>query len=456
MTTPQQHWAADAFFYHIYPLGFCGAPDRNDLFSPPVNRLQKVTEWLPHMRSLGVNALYLGPLFEASRHGYDTADYYTVDRRLGDHDSLKQLAQAVHQNGMHLILDAVFNHVGRDFWAFRDVQQNLSASRYCSWFSGLRFDTRSPKGDPFTYDTWSGYFDLVKLNLDNPEVRGHLFEAVRMWINEFGIDGLRLDAADCLSQGFLQALHDFCKQVKPDFWLMGEVIHGDYRKWVNPGMLDSVTNYECYKALYSSLNEKNYFEAAYALNRQFGREGMYRGMPLYNFADNHDVDRVASKLNNPAHLYPLYLLLFTMPGVPSMYYGSEWGIQGRRTGGSDAALRPCLILDKLQRTSHQPDLPGVVAKLASLQAAHPVFRLGDYQQVLVAPLQYAFLRQTDGECVLVILNADEKEVQLTLSIPHPDGKATDILNGSGQFQVKGGKIESLSLPPCWGRVLKIT
>ena len=453
MNEYQFHWANDAFFYHIYPLGFSGAPSRNDFNHPPENRLQKVAEWLLHLRRLGVNALYLGPLFESSAHGYDTADFYKVDRRLGDQDSLKQLSQSIHQNGMHLVLDAVFNHVGRDFWAFKDVQQNLSGSRYCSWFAGLRFDVRSPKGDPFTYDTWNGHYDLVRLNLDNPAVRNHLFEAVRMWISEFDIDGLRLDAADCLSLDFMQALHAFCRQIKPDFWLLGEVIHGDYRKWVNPDTLDSVTNYECYKGLYSSLADRNYYEIAYALNRQFGADGMYRDLPLYNFVDNHDVDRVASKLVNPAHLYLLYLLLFTMPGIPSIYYGSEWGIQGVRTAVSDSALRPDLSLTELERSASHPGLPDVITRLAALRVSTPALRYGNYSQVTVSSRQLAFLRQTPEQTILVLLNADEKEASMSVSLSIPDGSAVDLLNNYDRFSVRNGKLEIHNLPACWGRVL---
>jgi len=455
MNEQQFHWANDAVFYHIYPLGFSGAPSRNDFDHPPENRLQKVAEWLPHLRRLGVNALYLGPLFESSAHGYDTVDYYTVDRRLGDHESLKQLSRTIHQNGMHLVFDAVFNHVGRDFWAFKDVQQNLASSPYCSWFAGLRFDVRSPKGDPFTYDTWNGHYDLVRLNLDNPEVRGHLFEAVRMWISEFDIDGLRLDAADCLSQDFMHALHAFCRQVEPDFWLMGEVIHGDYRKWVNPSMLDSVTNYECYKGLYSSLADKNYFEIAYALNRQFGSEGIYRGLPLYNFADNHDVDRIASKLTDPAHLYPLYLLLFTMPGIPSIYYGSEWGIQGVRTSSSDAALRPNLNLSELAGSSPHPDMPNLIARLAALRAASPALQDGCYQQVHVAHQQLAFLRQSADETILVILNSADKAISLTLNVPGIEGTAVDILNDGENYRIINGRLELPDLSACWGKILRV-
>jgi cyclomaltodextrinase len=448
------HWAADAIFYHIYPLGFCGAPARNDFSSPPVDRLQKVRDWLPHLQRLGVNALYLGPLFESTAHGYDTAYYYWVDRRLGDIAALARLSADLHQRGMRLILDGVFNHVGRDFWAFRDVQHNRESSPYRDWFSGLRFDGRSPYGDPFTYKPWNGHYDLVRLNLAHPAVREHLFEAIRSWVRDFDIDGLRLDVADCLDFDFLHALHNFCRSLKPDFWLMGEVVHGDYRRWVNPQMLDSVTNYETYKGLYSSLAEKNYFEIAYALNRQFGPGGLYAGQPLYNFSDNHDVDRVASKLVDPAHLYPLYLLLFTMPGVPSIYYGSEWGLKGQRTPHSDSALRPCLDLAEMRRTTAHPRLEGDLAHLAALRQSLPALRYGDYTQLHVAAQQLAFTRATPEQTVVVLLNSAGTPAALTVTIPASLPSVVDVLNGDERFSIQNGRLQ-VEIPAGWGRILRL-
>ncbi|MFY0574859.1 alpha-amylase family glycosyl hydrolase [Cystobacter fuscus] len=275
-----------------------------------------------------MNALYLGPVFESSSHGYDTADYSKVDRRLGTNADLSRLVAAMRAAGIRVILDGVFHHVGRDFWAFRDVQVHGERSRYRDWFSGLQFGKRSPYGDAFSYDGWSGHYNLVKLNLQNAEVRAHLFGVVEQWISEFGIEGLRLDVAEVMDVSFLRDLAAFCRRLRPDFWLLGEAIHGDYRRLGNPETLDSVTNYECYKGLYSSLNDRNYFEIAYSLQRQFGENGIYRDLLLYNFVDNHDVNRIASTLKDPAHLLPLHLMLFTIPGVPSIYYGSEWGQEG--------------------------------------------------------------------------------------------------------------------------------
>jgi glycosidase len=453
----KSHWTTDSIFYHIYPLGLCGAPARNDFTSAPVPRLEKIYEWIPHLRELNVNALYLGPLFESTAHGYDTADYFHVDRRLGTDETLANLVRELHRNGIKVILDGVFNHVGRDFWAFRDLRQNGEASRFRDWFQGVDFSARSPFGDAFRYEGWNGNFDLVKLNPHSSEVRDHLFHAIRSWVQDFEIDGLRLDVADCLDPQFMRDLSAFCRSINPDFWLMGEVVHGDYNKWANPAMLDSVTNYESYKGLYSSLADKNYFEIAYSLKRQFGQGGMYRDLALYNFADNHDVNRVASSLKNPQHLYPLYCLLFTMPGIPSIYYGSEWGLEGTRTQADDRALRPALSLDQLRGASPQPNLPAVLARLASIRLNTSALRHGDYKEVFVASEQFAFSRSMENETVIVLLNAATADVPFDIPVSLPNGtRLVDLLNPADEFRVDNGRLRVEKVHPCWGRILQVS
>lgn len=450
------HWAYDAIFYHVYPLGLCSAPPRNDFCSPVVPRLTQLYSWIDHLRELGVNALYLGPVFESSAHGYDTADYYRVDRRLGENQTLAEVVEALHRNGIRVILDGVFNHVGRDFWAFRDVLERREQSAYRDWFHGLTFGRSSPYGDPFSYEGWSGHYDLVKLNLHNPAVKSHLFEAISCWIREFNLDGLRLDAADCLELGFLRELAAFCRSQRSDFWLLGEIVHGDYRKWVNPETLDSVTNYECYKGLYSSHADENYFEIAYALNRQFGQGGLYRHLPLYNFADNHDVSRVVSNLKEPAHLYPLYCLLFTMPGVPSIYYGSEWGLAGKKEPGSDRVLRPAVDLATAAQTSPHPALAGTLARLAAIRQRLPALRYGDYRELLTSHEQFAFARQTETQTVVVALNAADQPVPLELPLPIANGRQlVDLLNPDDTFPVMDGRVKINPVWPHWARIMVV-
>jgi cyclomaltodextrinase len=449
------HWTTQSFFYHIYPLGFCAAPPTNDFTSDPSPRLEKIYAWLNHIQSLGANAIYLGPLFESSSHGYDTADYYRVDRRLGTNETLAHLSAEMHQRSMRLVLDGVFNHTGRNFWAFQYVLAHGERSAYSDWFANLRFGQRSPYNDPFTYEAWNGHYRLVRLNLNNPHVKEYLFGAVEMWIREFNIDGLRLDTADCLDFDFMTDLAAFCRRIRPDFWLMGEVIHGDYRRWANPHTLDSVTNYEMYKGLYSSLVDRNYFEIAYSLNRQFGPDGIYQDLPLYAFTDNHDVNRVASNLANPAYLAPLYSLLFTIPGIPSIYYGSEWGLQGKKTNFSDQALRPALNLDEISRHAPQPGLPGLITRLASIRRRSPALQRGSYRQVWVDHQQFAFLRQAGSEQIITAVNSAETPATLRLDLPQAPsaGRLPNLLNPGEIFQANNGKVV-IELPPYSTRILQ--
>lgn len=441
------HWSTDSVFYHIYPLGFCGAPEYND-FGQPVQRLEQLHDWIPHLKELGVNALYLGPVFQSVKHGYDTADYFQIDCRLGDNDSFAKLCQQLHENGIRVVLDGVFNHVGREFWAFKDVREKGQGSPYCGWFHNLNFGGPSPMGDPFWYDAWQGHYELVKLNLRNPDVVRHLLDAVAMWMDTFHIDGLRLDAADCVDFDFFRTLKGFVKDRNPDFWLMGEIIHGDYARWANPEMLDSVTNYECWKGLWSSHNDKNYFEIAHSLNRQFGPGGIYRNLILYNFADNHDVDRLASKLSDPAHLNNVYTLLYTMPGIPSLYYGSEWAIQGARTKTSDAALRPHLELKEMQALDQ--GLCAHLSQLSAIRSAFPALREGQYENVVIKNQQLVFRRATDSQRVYVVLNLEPQEVHV--EFPHQEPVLQDVLHNDQIFNNDGGRTW-LPVPPCSARIL---
>lgn len=446
-------WVSSAVFYHVYPLGLCGAPEHNDFHAVPVSRLKVLHKWIDHLVDLGVNALYLGPLFESTGHGYDTADYFCVDRRLGTNEDLRDFITALKARGIRVIFDAVFNHVGRDFWALRDLQVNGEESRYRDWFYQIDFSRRSPYGDAFSYEGWAGHYDLVKLNVNHPAVQHHLFEAVRTWIEQFDIDGLRLDAADVIDVNFLRELSSYTRAVKQDFWLMGEMVHGDYRTLACDGCLDATTNYECYKGLYSSHVDRNYFEIAHSLNRLYGEGGLYRHLTLYNFVDNHDVNRITSNLTKQAHLYPLHILLFTMPGVPSIYYGSEWGIQGRRSDSSDRMLRPALDVSTAAATAPEPNLAGTIARLSAVRKNNPALQQGHYRQLHVASESFAFARETNDQRMIVCVNSSDNPVGLEL--PHlPQGTWVDLLNPGITFENLSSTL-SLQVDPNWGRVLEL-
>lgn len=446
-------WADQSVFYHIYPLAQCGAPAQNDGTSAPVPRIRELVGWADHAASLGCNALYLGPVWESVSHGYDTTDYALPDRRLGTPEDLLEVLAHWKGLGFRIVLDGVFHHCGREFAPFKDVREKGRDSVYRDWFDGLDFHSRSPFGDPFSYKGWDGHLNLVKFNLANPELRAYLFACVGQWIDLYGIDGLRLDAADVVDKEFLQALSAFCKSRKSDFWLMGEVVHGDYRRWAPEAGLDAVTNYEVYKGLWSSFNDKNFYEIAYSLNRQFGPGGIYSGQRYYLFADNHDVNRVASQLTQPAHLFPLYLLLFTMPGIPSLYYGSEVGIGGKRTAHSDSPLRPRLSLEQVNRGGNQ-DLRRAMGKFVALRNQWETLTKGGYEEGAVSSQQLAFWR-TGDQPVLVAVNAADQgaTVSVRLSQNCPAGAEwVDLLNPGETFRSYQNGLD-LPLWPHWGRVL---
>ena len=440
-------WASQAQIFHVFPLGLCGAPSDHSQEIDPVSRFPKLLDWIGTAQGLGCNTVLFGPFWESRTHGYDTTDLTCLDRRLGTRQDLFHVLASWKNAGFRLIFDGVFHHVGRDFPAFRDLLQNLEASRFAGWFSGVDFTRRSPWGDPFAYEGWAGHFDLVKLNLHHPEVRSFLLDAVGSWVRDFDLDGLRLDAADAIDKDFLRDLAAHCRSLKPDFWLVGEVVHGNYRDWTDLG-LDSVTNYEVYKGLWSSHNDANYHEIAWSLNRQFGSKGIYQGLRLLSFAENHDVNRVASTVTDPAHLYPLHLLLFAAPGLPCLYYGQEKATHGARTKESDSALRPYL---SPSAPAQEPALEAALRRFASLRRTlRPLQGLG-YEQAHVAASQLAFWRwDTPEDRVLVAVNSDSKITKVTLNAP--DGPWRDALDPAYGTKTQNGRLE-IEIPPCWGRVL---
>lgn len=416
-------WLNDSVFYQIYPIGFCGAPLNNDGVLLP--RIHKVTEWVEHIKSLGVNAVLFNPVFESDAHGYDTRDYRNIDQRLGSNEDFKEVCNTLHKNGIRVVLDGVFNHVGRGFWAFQDVIEKRENSQYKDWFY-IDFTQNNSYQDGLSYEGWEGHYDLVKLNLNNAAVVEHLFGCIKQWVDEFEIDGLRLDVAYCLDQGFLKKLRVYCDSLKDDFPLIGEILFGDYKQIVNDEMLQSCTNYECYKGIYSSCNDLNLFEISYSLNRQFGEEGhgIYDGLTMMSFVDNHDVSRVASILKEKKHLPIVYGIIYTMPGFPCIYYGSEWGACGDKSEG-DAALRPAFEKPEWN------ELTDWIQKLAEVRKCSRALREGTYRNITITNKQLVYERSYEKETVLVAMNLEESAYEIDLKT----GACTAI------DLLKGAKIE---------------
>jgi len=440
-------WYEQAVFYHIYPLGLLNAPKENHEETAS-DRLKQLEQWIPHMKELNCTALYIGPLFESSKHGYDTRDFRIIDKRLGTNDDFRSFTNACHENGIRVVVDGVFNHTGREFFAFRDIQEKRDASPYKDWYKGVNFGWGSPMGDSFGYEAWQGHYELPCLNLWNPAVREYLFETVKFWIDEFDIDGIRLDCANVLDFGFMKELRQKTAPMKEDFWLMGEVIHGEYNRWVNAETLHSVTNYELHKALYSGHNDHNYFEIAHNVRRL---EAV--GTALYTFVDNHDEDRIASKINNPAHLFPVYQLLFTLPGIPSIYYGSEWGIEGKRSRTSDEVLRPALSLEELN--SRPCALKEHITALAKIHRENPELHGGQYKELLLTNRQYAFCRFGENSLILSAVNNDDQPAALSIPVPSRAAQAVDLMDETKEpLPVENGRL-AITLPPNGGMIFKL-
>jgi len=433
-------WAYESVFYQIYPLGFCGASFEND--GVVKENILKVADWIPHIKETGCNAIYFSPVFESDTHGYNTRDYSKIDSRLGTNEDFKELCKKLHENDIKVVLDGVFNHVGRGFWAFKDVLEKREGSPYKDWFN-INFSGNSGYNDGLWYEGWEGHYDLVKLNLRNEQVINHIFECIKGWIEEFDIDGLRLDVAYCLDHDFIRRLRSTCDSMKKDFLLLGELLHGDYSMFVNDSMLHSATNYECYKGIHSSFNSMNMFEICHSLKNQFGPENWcrYRGMHLLAFVDNHDVSRIASILTNPQHLPLAYAVMFGMPGIPCVYYGSEWGTKALKSDG-DPALRVSF---------EKPESNELTEWISKLAKAHKESKALCHGGLLIRHLtnkQCIFERCCDDERVLVAINADGCDY--TAHFDANAGAAVDLITGD-KHDFGGGS----HLPPYSARYWKI-
>lgn len=423
-------------FYHIYPLGM--------LNGRPISALNG---YLEHLKSMHINAIYLGPVFESESHGYDTIDYLNVDQRLGNNNDLSDFIKNCHESDIDVILDCVFNHVSRRFFAFIDVLKFGSQSQYVNWFN-IDFSKNNNRNDGFSYQTWDGHDNLVKLNLCNADVKNYLFNVAKQWIRSFDIDGLRLDAADVMDRSFIRELRSQMKQEKEHFFVLAEMVHGDYFKMIEDTQIETVTNYECYKGLFSSLNDKNYFEIAYSFKRQFG-DGREQTKLLYNFVDNHDVNRVASVLTDPKMIYPLYIMLYTMPGLTSLYYKSEFGALGVRDSSSDKQLRMPYELTEIDKSN---PLYMTLTKLSLIRKQHTALCSGVYKELILSHQQIGYMRQSKEETLIILINSSEQPYQLKpnevkILVSQIGETCYDLLDQ------KSVSLNSMVLYPFWGRIL---
>ena len=429
-------WYEEAIFYHIYPLGLTGAPKQNS-YGEPVHRLNTILPWISHIKEIGCNAIYIGPLFESVGHGYETTDYKKLDSRLGTNEDLTNFVAECHAQGIRVILDGVFNHTGRDFFAFQDIKQNRENSQYKDWYCNVNFWGNNSFNDGFSYENWGGYDLLVKLNQHNPAVKDYICDVIRFWVSEFDIDGIRLDAADVMDFEYMKALRVVANEVKPDFWLIGEVIHGDYSRWANDGTLHSVTNYMLHKALFSGHNDHNYFEVAHTI--KYVNDMVGNKLKLYTFVDNHDVERIYTKLSNKAHFLPVHVMLYTLPGIPSLYYGSEFGIEGRKERTSDDSLRPALNYEDYKDAIETNSCTKLIAALGKIRHNTPALCYGDYKELLLQTTHFAYARTLDGKSVITTVNNADNEVVMNLQAGD-SAEYIGALTGE-RVSVNGGHIQ---------------
>ena len=439
-------WYDEAVFYHIYPLGLTGAPKENS-YGEPVHRLNTLIPWISHIREIGCNAIYIGPLFESVGHGYETTDYKKLDSRLGTNEDLKNFVAECHKQGIRVIFDGVFNHTGRDFFAFQDIKHNRENSQYKDWYCNVNFWGNNSFNDGFSYDNWGGHDLLVKLNQRNPVVKEYICDVIRFWVSEFDVDGIRLDAADVMDFEYMKALRHVANEVKPDFWLMGEVIHGNYSRWANEGTLHSVTNYMLHKALYSGHNDHNYFEVAHTINYVGGMVG--KNLNLYTFVDNHDVERIYTKLKNKAHFVPVHVMLYTLPGIPALYYGSEFGIEGRKERFSDDSLRPALNYEDYQDAVKNNECTKLIAALGKIRQNTPLLMYGEYKQLELQTTHFAYARMMDGKSVITTVNNADNAVSMNIAAGN-SAEYVGALTGQ-RVSVNGGRIQ-VNVPANFGEI----
>ncbi|MCW2580459.1 MAG: Alpha amylase [Blastococcus sp.] len=433
-------WVQDAIWWHVYPLGFVGAEPSSDQAQPGTHRLQHLAGWLDHAVELGASGLALGPVFASETHGYDTTDHLRVDPRLGDDADLDALFAACRERGLRVLLDGVFNHVGRTHPAFQAVLEQGPAASTASWFR-LRWPGGAEAWTPGTlpeYDDFEGHSHLVALDHRSPAVLAHVVEVMTHWLAR-GADGWRLDAAYAVPASFWAQVSGRVREQHPDAYLMGEVIHGDYAAFVAEAGIHAVTQYELWKAVWSSLNDGNFFELDAALRRH---EDFLESFVPSTFLGNHDVTRIASRLSEDRHLAHALVVLLTTAGTPAVYAGDEHafrGVKEDRAGGDDA-VRPRF-----------PALPGDLSpvglptyrlhqELIGLRRRHRWLHTGRTTTLHLTNEQLVYEVAGGAERLVVALSLGEGPVE----VPAP--RAGAVLAGGAGVEGPGTEGARLRLP----------
>lgn len=445
MTARTRDWIDHAIFWHVYPLGFVGAERCAISADETHHRLDHIVAWLDYAVRLGASGLLLGPVFASSTHGYDTIDYFKIDPRLGDEADFDRLVIEARRRGLNLVLDGVFNHVGRDFPVFRAALANGSDSSEAQWFR------RNRTGDTFaekTFVTFEGHPGLIALNHDNPEVSDHVIRVMSHWLDR-GISGWRLDAAYAIPRRFWATVVPEVKRRHPHAYIFGEVIHGDYAAFVRESGIDAVTQYELWKAIWSALNDRNLFELAWALDRH--NRYLESFAPL-TFVGNHDVTRLASKLDDERHIPHALAVLLTAGGTPCIYAGDEQafrGIKEHRSGGDDA-IRPAFPAAPESLYSGGWGIFSLHQHLIGLRRRHPWLVRARSHMVHLKSRQMVMTVKADGKDLAVILNLDDREA--ILPAPYAQG----LMAGALSLNEAGTPAATAEIPAHGWAVLSVS
>lgn len=388
-------WVEHCIFWHVFPLRFVGAePERLPADREPEHRLGRLEVWLDYLIELGASGLLLGPIFESGSHGYDTADYFRIDRRLGDEADFDALVVAARERGIRVVLDGVFNHVGRGFEPFQRAIADPNAPE--GELFSLYWNTPGAEPD---YEHFEGHDTLVTLNHRSPAVVDLVVDVMCHWL-ERGADGWRLDAAYAMDPEFWALVLPRVRERFPDAYVVGEVIHGDYADFVARSGADSVTQYELWKASWSAINDHNLFELAWTLKRH--DELLDTFVPL-TFVGNHDVSRIATQITDPTHLPHALVVLFTVAGTPCVYSGDEQGFRGTKTQrpGGDDEVRPAFPESPSELSALGRPVYDLHAQLIGLRRRHPWLHGARLTEVHVANEQLVY-RCTDGSRSLTV------------------------------------------------------
>ena len=430
-------WVRHAVWWQVYPLGFTGAWPSDH--PSPAHRLRRLESWLDYAVELGASGLMLGPIFASETHGYDTVDYLRIDPRLGDQGDFDRLITAAHDRGLRVLLDGVFNHVGRGHPAFQAVLEQGPSAPTASWFRLTWPPGEWQPGVEPAYESFEGHDSLVALNHAEPAVAEHVSEVMRHWLGR-GADGWRLDAAYAVPSIFWAQVLPQVRAAHPAAWIFGEVIHGDYVNFVTRSTVDSVTQYELWKAIWSALNSANFFELSWALERH--NKFLETFVPQ-TFLGNHDVTRIASKLTDERDVPLALALLCLLGGTPSIYYGDEQAFRGEKEdrAGGDDAVRPEFPEkpDELAPYGwptyrlHQ-DLIGLRRRHAWLHAARSTVRHLTNEQLTCE-------MSDGGSRLLLALNVAGSAAEVPVPLGHT------ILHGNGELSEGGGSAARVLLEP---------